>query len=106
MRITGKVRTVIVLLALGLLVHSIRETRPKSFSIGSLEFQDGTAGSLSYGTLWLLDKTGSIQVKQFTDNGFYTLAKVSILGEEREFVGLPITGKFYRLGDSKKPSDK
>jgi hypothetical protein len=104
MRIGGKTRLVIVLLAAALLVHSVRETRPKAFSTELLTFREGTSGTMASGAVWLLDKTGNITVKEFKDHGFYTSARISILGNEQEVIGLPITGKFYRFGDSKKSS--
>jgi hypothetical protein len=39
-------------------------------------------------------------VIEFKDNGFYTVARVSMLGKERTFVGLPIVGKFYLVDQS------
>lgn len=104
MRIGGKTRLVIVLLAMALLVHSVRETRPKAFSTELLTFREGTSGNMASGAVWLLDKTGNVTVKEFKDHGFYTSARISILGNEQDVIGLPITGKFYRFGDSKKSS--
>jgi hypothetical protein len=91
---------------MALLVHSVRETRPKAFSTELLTFRGGTSGNMASGAVWLLDKTGNVTVKEFKDYGFYTLARISIVGQEQDVIGLPITGKFYRLGDSKKSSSK
>lgn len=106
MKISGNTRLIIALLAVGLLVHSVRETRPKAFSTDLLEYREGSAGATAAGAVWLLDKLGNVEVKEFKDYGFYTSARISILGNEQEVIGLPITGKFYRYGDSKKSSSK
>ena len=106
MNSAGKKRWIVALLALALIVHCVRETRPKAFAIESVSFRDGAPGTVASNVIWLLTKTGNIEIKEFNDNGFYTSARISILGDEMEFIGLPFTGKFYRLDDSQNSSVK
>jgi len=98
------VRIGLILLALGALVHCVRETRPKKFSVDLLAQHDGVKGSVGSMLAWAFDATGNMQVIEFKDNGFYTVARVSVMGKERTFVGLPISGKFYRVDPSENTS--
>lgn len=94
------VRIGFVLLAIGALVHCVRETRPKEFSVDLLAQRDGAKGTVGSLLVWAFDATGNMRVIEFKDNGFYTVARVSMLGKERTFVGLPIVGKFYLVDQS------
>ena len=62
-----------------------------------LAYKQGGSGNVASGAVWLLDKTGNVKVIEFKDYQLFTTARISILGKEMKFIGLPVSGLFYRM---------
>ena len=84
------------------LTYLVTETRPKAFSTDMLAYKQGGSGNVASGAVWLLEKTGNVKVIEFRDYQFVTIARISILGKEMKFIGLPVCGRFYRIDRSAK----
>ncbi|MEY4566972.1 MAG: hypothetical protein RLY14_1942 [Planctomycetota bacterium] len=95
-------RTLLVLLILGFLfiVNAIRDTRPKSFEVNRIAMNEGWEGTLGTSLFAVLNAAGFVELVEFHDYAFVTYAKVKVGDKTFEMVGMPITGKFYRI-DSK-----
>ena len=75
----------------------IAQTRPRSFDIDQIATKEGWKGTVGSGLFSLLDSTGNIEVTEFHDCQIFTVTKVNVFGKRITFIGLPISGKFYRL---------
>lgn len=73
------------------------QTRPTSFDVEQVALKEGWKGTVGSGLISLLDSTGNVEVTEFHDCQIFTVAKVKVLGKQFTFIGLPISGKFYRL---------
>jgi hypothetical protein len=56
--------------------------------------------------IFVLDSTGNIELLEFRDYGLFTHAKVKFGRDKWEMLGLPISGKFYRIDDNQKKAAK
>ena len=59
--------------------------------------KDGWQGTLGTTLFAVMNATGNVEVVEFRDYGLVTTANVKIAGKQMQFVGLPISGKFYRV---------
>jgi hypothetical protein len=92
-------KTFILLAMIGgvFVIHAIRETRPKSFEINRVAVKRGWKGTLGTTLFAVMNASGNVEVVEFRDYGLVTTANVKIAGKSMQFVGLPISGKFYRV---------
>jgi hypothetical protein len=83
-------------------VNAIRDTRPKSFEVNRIAMKEGWEGTLGTSMFALMNAAGFVELVEFHDFAFVTYAKVKIGDKTFKMVGLPITGKFYRIDSEQK----